>query len=128
MTSQPSDTSPPPKVAYLCTDLLFTSKIRETARALGVEVVGARDAAGLATAAAAAALVIVDLRRPDALAALDAVRAGGDVRAVGFCDHERADLFDEAARRGCLALAKGKFSSELKHLLQPGATSPSEQG
>src|SRR5256885_10427059 len=107
-------------VAYLCTDLLFTSKSRETAHALGHTAIVSRDPAALLEAARAADLVIIDLRRPDALAALDGLRAdpvAAEVHAVGFCDHERTDLMAEAGRRGCTAYAKGKFSSELRHLL-----------
>src|SRR5438552_15692713 len=58
-------------IAYLCTDLLFTSKIRETAHALGHKALVSRDPAGLLDAARGADLVIVDLRRPDARDALD---------------------------------------------------------
>ena len=109
------------RIVYLCSDLLFTSKIRETAQALGHTAVAARDVAALPAVARDAAAVIVDLRRPDALAALDALRADDatrDIPAVGFCDHERVELMDEARRHGCTrVLAKGKFSSDLKHLL-----------
>jgi len=113
------------KIAYLCTDLLFTSKIRETAQALGHTPAMARDPAALAEAAREAAVVIVDLRLPAALPALERLRADEASRAgaapvpvIGFCDHERTDLMDEARRAGCTqVLAKGKFSSELRHLL-----------
>lgn len=128
--ASPTPNTPNPstaKVAYLCTDLLFTSKIRESARGLGLETVAARDPAGLLASAGGASVVIVDLRRPDALEALDqlgrlgATATGPRVpRVIGFCDHERVELLEEARRRGCLALPKGKFSSELKHLLLPG--------
>ena len=49
-------------VVYLVKDLLFTSKIREAASHLGVEVTSARDAAALVTAAREARLVLIDLR------------------------------------------------------------------
>ncbi len=104
------------KIAYLITDLLFVSKIRETATRLGFELVSARDPAGLATAAADAALVIVDLRRPDAMTALDAL-APLPVAKVGFVDHERTEILDAARERGCQALAKGRFSNELPKIL-----------
>jgi hypothetical protein len=102
-----------PRAAYLVSDLLFVSKIRETASRLGVELVSARD--GAALAAAGAVLVIVDLRRPDAMAALDAL-ASATCTKVGFVDHEREDIMDAARSRGCQALAKGKFASELPKL------------
>ncbi|HEX2570410.1 MAG TPA: hypothetical protein VH877_12705 [Polyangia bacterium] len=113
------------KVAYLCTDLLFTSKIRETARALGHETEACRDARSLAATARDARLIIIDLRRPDALAALIQLRAEAataEVPAIGFCDHERTDLMESAHQAGCsLVLAKGKFSSDLRRLLSDQA-------
>jgi hypothetical protein len=102
-----------PRAAYLVSDLLFVSKIRETATQLGVELVSARD--GAALAAAGAGLVIVDLRRPDAMAALDALASTACTK-VGFVDHEREDIMDAARSRGCQPLAKGKFSTELPRL------------
>ena len=105
-------------VVYLVRDLLFVSKIRETAARLGLEVERAADAAGLHAAAREARLVIVDLRLPEALDALDRLAADpatAGVRAVGFVDHEQV----EAMRaRGCgTVLAKGRFASELPALL-----------
>ena len=96
-------------------DLLFTSKIRETAAQLGLDVQPVRAAGDVAAATGDARFFIVDLRRPDALAALDA--AAPAAKKIGFVDHERTDVMDAARARGCLALAKGKFSSELPRLL-----------
>jgi hypothetical protein len=117
-------------IVYLCTDLLFTSKIRETAQALGHTPVGARDVASLLAAVHASAdapaanptllAILIDLRRPDALQALDALSAdehARDVPRYGFCDHELTDRMQEARQRGCVPLAKGKFSSDLKRLI-----------
>jgi DNA-binding NarL/FixJ family response regulator len=124
-------------VAYLVRDMLFTSKIREVARQLAVTVQGARDPAALAAAAGEARLVIVDLRLPEALAALDAIRASREAveaveavqdrpdaatgvrpRVVGFVDHERTDVMDEARSRGCTdVMAKGQFANALPKML-----------
>jgi hypothetical protein len=103
-------------VVYLVQDLLFTSKIRETARQLGWEAEAARDAHQLAEAASRAQLVILDLRRPDALPTLDQLAAIA-VEKVGFIDHERIEVMEAARDRGCRAYAKGKFSTELPHIL-----------
>lgn len=97
------------------TDLLFTSKIRETAAQLGLDVQAVRAAGEVAAATATARVLIVDLRRPDALAALEA--AAPAAKKIGFVDHERTDVLAAARARGCVALAKGKFSSELPRLL-----------
>ena len=109
-------------VVYLVKDLLFTSKIREAASHVGVEVTSARDAAALVTAAREARLVLIDLRLPEALDALaqlaaDPVAAG--VASVGFIDHERTDVMDAARARGCATvMAKGQFASALPGLLE----------
>jgi hypothetical protein len=106
-------------VVYLVTDLLFTSKIRETAQQLGLDVQAVRTAADVASATQAARVFIVDLRRPDALTALEAAAPGASK--IGFIDHERTDVMEAARDRGCVALAKGKFSTELPRLLSATA-------
>jgi hypothetical protein len=100
-------------VVYLVNDLLFTSKIRETAARLGLDCAAARTVGDVAAATADARFFIVDLRRPDALPALEAAACGK----IGFVDHERVDVMEAARARGCIALAKGKFSSDLPRLL-----------
>ena len=60
----------------MISDMLFSSKLREAAKATGVSVQATRDAAAWAAAAREAKLAIVDLRMPAALAALDALAAG----------------------------------------------------
>ena len=94
---------------------MFTSKIRETATQLGLDVQAVRAAGEVSAATAAARFFLVDLRRPDALAALEA--AAPAAKKIGFVDHERTDVMEAARARGCVALAKGKFSSELPRLL-----------
>jgi DNA-binding NarL/FixJ family response regulator len=111
-------------------DMLFTSKIREVARQLGVSVAAARDPARLPAEAAAAGarLVILDLRLPeamDALAALAAAPAGAQLRTVGFVDHEKVEVMDAARARGCgEVLTKGQFAHSLPRLLAPLAPEP----
>ncbi|MGZ3407288.1 MAG: hypothetical protein ACXVAN_12640 [Polyangia bacterium] len=99
----------------MVTDLLFTSKIRETATQLGLDVQAVRTSSDVAAATADARFFIIDLRRPDALAALEA--AAPAAKKIGFVDHERTDVMESARARGCVALAKGKFSSDLPRLL-----------
>jgi DNA-binding NarL/FixJ family response regulator len=110
------------EVAYLVRDMLFTSKIREVAKQLGVTVQSARDPAGLAAAAADARLVIVDLRLPEAMEALAAVHGSrpgaARPRTVGFVDHERTDVMDAARAQGCTeVMAKGQFANSLAKML-----------
>ena len=112
-------------VVYMISDMLFSSKLREAAKATGVSVQAVRDAAGWAAAAREAKLAIVDLRMPTALSALEALAAGpapaqgsSKVRTVGFIDHERTDVMDEARAKGCTdVMAKGQFANALPKLL-----------
>ncbi len=97
-------------------DLLFTSKIRETARQLALDCRKLDDVRDVATATDAQ-ILIVDLRRADALQALEAAAPG--LKKIGFIDHERTDVMEAARARGCVALAKGKFASDLPRLLSP---------
>jgi CheY-like chemotaxis protein len=113
-------------VAYLVRDMMFTSKIREVARQLGVSVAPARDAAGLVEAARGARLVVLDLRLEGALEALAQLKQHADlagVTTVGFVEHERLDVMDAARAAGISqVMAKGQFSNALPKLLAP--TSP----
>jgi len=108
--------------------MLFTSKVREVAKQSGVTVQSARDPAGLAAAAQGAKLVIVDLRLPRALEALDVLAADPatrDVPKVGFIDHERTDVMDAARAKGCTqVMAKGQFANALPRLLAALAGTP----
>jgi hypothetical protein len=109
-------------VVYLIQDMLFSSKLRETAKQSAVSVQAAREPAAWAEAARAAKLAIVDLRLPAALAALDALAAAGappdGLRVVGFIDHERTDVMDAARAKGCTdVMAKGQFANALPKLL-----------
>ena len=106
-------------VVYMISDMLFSSKLREAAKASGVTVQAQRDAAAWAAAAREAKLAIVDLRMPTALAALDALAASpSSVRTVGFIDHERVEVMDQARAKGCTdVMAKGQFANALPKLL-----------
>jgi hypothetical protein len=108
-------------VVYLVRDMLFSSKIREVAKQLGLEAQGAPDPAALTRAAAGARLVILDLRLDRAMEALDALAADptlAEIPRVGFVEHEKLDVMDAARARGCTqVMAKGQFSSRLPALL-----------
>jgi DNA-binding NarL/FixJ family response regulator len=109
-------------------DMLFTSKIREVARQLGVTVAPVRDATAAPALTPETRVLIVDLRLPEALELLGAIQASAahqKLRTIGFVDHERTDVMDEARARGCTeVLAKGQFSNTLPRLLGPSAPTP----
>jgi hypothetical protein len=102
-------------VVYWVQDLLFVSKIREVAKQVGLDAVSVRDSAALTAALPGAKIVLLDLRIAAAVDALEGLPA--ELPKVGFIDHERTDVMERAQSLGCRALAKGKFSTELPHLL-----------
>ena len=108
-------------IVYLVQDMLFTSKIRETAKSFGLSVQSVRDPVALVAGGAEAKLIIVDLRLPAALDALSALAAdptASRVPSVGFIDHEKAAVMDTATARGCgQVMAKGQFANGLPRLL-----------
>ena len=105
-------------VVYLINDMLFSSKLREVAKQVGVTFQATRDPAAFAAAAREAKLAIVDLRLPIAIEALAAAR-GAVARTVGFVEHERTDVMDAARAQGCTdVMAKGQFANALPKLLQ----------
>ena len=108
-------------VVYMISDMLFSSKLREAAKATGVSVQAAREPAAWAAAATEAKLAILDLRMPAALAALEALSVAmppQSLRTVGFIDHERTDVMDQARAKGCTdVMAKGQFANALPKLL-----------
>ena len=115
-------------VVHLITDMLFASKVREAAKHVGLTIQGVRDPQALAEAARAAKLVIVDLRVPRALEALDALAGDAATRAVpsvAFIDHERTDVMDAARAKGAgQVMAKGQFANALPKLLQAALDPP----
>jgi hypothetical protein len=125
-------TSPPamaakPVVLVYAEDLLFTSRIREAARELALEVRVARNAAALADAVAAAPprIVLADLDSPR-LAAVNAIvplRASlGGARLVGFFSHVHVERSTEARNAGFDAiLARSAFVRELPAILRAAA-------
>jgi hypothetical protein len=102
-------------IVYWVQDLLFVSKIREVAQQLQLAAASVRDAQALIDSSVNSKIVIVDLRIPAAVDALE--RLPASLPKVGFIDHERTDVMERAESLGCRALAKGKFSTELPRIL-----------
>jgi hypothetical protein len=119
-------------IVYLVRDMLFSSKIRESAAQLGLKAQGAPDPAALARAAVGAKLVIVDLRLDRALEALDALAADpslAELPRIGFIDHEKVEVMDAARAHGCTqVMAKGQFSTRLPALLAEVSQAAAQPG
>jgi DNA-binding NarL/FixJ family response regulator len=86
-----------------------------------VSVAALKDAAAFADLGEGARLAIIDLRLPGALEILAAIKGHAThsgVRTIGFIDHERTDVMDEARALGCdEVMSKGQFSNSLPRLL-----------
>jgi len=112
-------------VLALVDDLMFTSKIKATARQMGVEVAFARSSSDalLAMRTSAPALVIFDLNSPrtDPLATVTAMKhdeALSSIPTVGFVSHVQADLIEAARAAGVDdVMARSAFTARLADIL-----------
>jgi CheY-like chemotaxis protein len=118
-----------PSIVVLVSDLMFSSRIREAAKALGTEVRSVRTPEALAEACHAErpTLVIADLddTRVRALAAIATLRAdaaSGDVPVIGFISHVNGAGALAAQQAGCTrVLARSAFVNELPQILTGAA-------
>jgi hypothetical protein len=108
-------------------DLLFRSRIEESARRAGVAIRLAPRDRPLAEAIAAlgGGTVLADLNQPGALEALREAAAAGAVRAVGYLGHLQQELMTEAAAAGIEVLTRGQLSARLDALVA-GAGEPTD--
>ena len=111
-------------VVALIEDLMFSSKVREAATALGVEARSVRSLEALVEGCrGGAGLVVVDLdaRRLSPIAAIEALRADpslAGLSVVGFFSHVHEERAEQARAAGCSqVLTRGAFVRELPALL-----------
>jgi CheY-like chemotaxis protein len=119
-----------PRVLALVDDLMFLSRIREAARAAGLEVQSVRRPDALVDAVRdGGRLVLVDADSPrlpwaDALASLKAEGLLPGIPVVAFFSHVHSDHADAAREAGCdRVVPRGAFVQELPRLLE-GAAAP----
>lgn len=108
------------KIVAAVPDLLFRSKVLETAKALSLEVDVARDADELLQKVRVEKprLVLLDLQA-EALRPIDTLRSLAGIPVVGFLNHERVELREEALAAGCgEVLTKGQFAAGLSGILR----------
>ena len=109
-------------------DLFFRSKVRTTAKHLGIEIQFAATADELIGQAKSLqpTLVIFDLNssKMDAIAAIAALKADGatsDLRAIGFASHVHTELIAAARKAGADdVLPRSAFAGRLAEILQAG--------
>jgi CheY-like chemotaxis protein len=109
-----------PRGLLLCDDLIFTSKVTGTAKALGLDVTAARDASSLLRLArlAAPSCVLVDLHNPglDLEALLRELREACPAmpRVMAYASHVEAATLHAARLAGCdPVLPRSRFVEEL---------------
>lgn len=109
-------------------DLLFSSKIRATAKQAGVELAFARTPAEIIEQARALrpAIAIFDLNstKADPIATVSALKSDPDIasiRVVGFVSHVHTALIDAARRAGVDdVMARSAFAAQLPDILRAG--------
>ena len=119
-----SDQAESPLGLLLSRDLIFTTKVRDTASALGVriEVAGRGDRVLAVLLEKRPAVVFVDLTAND-LVTLEALReyrsvAGADVWFVAFGPHVDGTRLEEARAAGCqVVLPRSRFAAQLPELI-----------
>lgn len=116
-------------------DFLFRSKIRATAKQLGVEIAFAADAEEMLAKARdlKPSLLIFDLNAAKTdpiptIAALKADPATAGIRTLGFVSHVDSLTISAAKRAGAdEILARGAFAGSLPEILMAGASAGSPQ-
>jgi CheY-like chemotaxis protein len=113
------------KVVAVLTDLMFTVKIQEAAKRVGLEAVFVKSKEkAMERASEGPAVVILDLNNPglDALDVISALKTHADTRNIpllGFVSHVQADLKQAAQQKGCdVVFARSAFSQNLPAILQ----------
>jgi CheY-like chemotaxis protein len=123
-----------PSVAILASvdDLFFRSKVRTTAKHLGIDIQFAATAEELVAQAKSVqpTLVIFDLNssKMDAISTIAALKADpgtSDLRAIGFASHVHTELIAAARAAGADdVLPRSAFAGRLAEILQAGAAKP----
>lgn len=120
----------PPVAVAILDDLLFTAKIRETARIIGVELTVVRDPSVLHQGPPPALLLLdLNARKVDPFAALDVVRKrpdeGRTVRAVAFAASVDKALAQRARDAGVESiLDRAELTEQLPEILRSVTRAP----
>lgn len=127
LTNIRPETEPTMTVLYLASDLIWATKIKSTAEAIGVEARPVRSIEMLTARLedTEAAALILDLEAAEtALAMLDFLKGpdapdhAGTIRTLAFAPHVKRDIIDEARVRGAHeVLTRGSFDHDLPEIL-----------
>lgn len=111
------------KIVLVCQDLIFSTKIKGTAQALGLPLAVVGSTAAVAATSLAPDLVIVDLSSPPTTSEDDLrslrERLGEAARLIAYGSHVEVERLGAARRAGCdPVLARSEFTARLPALLQ----------
>jgi len=110
-------TSASPQVLFVSSDLLFTSRVQQAAKRLGVDL---QVAASAEDGPASVALAILDLGHPNLniVTAVSALKQKAD-RVLAFGPHVQEGKLAAAREAGCdQVVSRGEFHSRMEALLQ----------
>ena len=111
------ETPPQPQIVALVRDLLFASRIRGTAKELGVEVLLLRDPQHLA--GAQGSRLLVDLNQDGAIEAARQWKEASRGVVIGFVSHVDVETVNRARAAGIdQVLARSRFVELLPDLLR----------
>jgi len=114
-----------PKIIAVLDDLIFSSKIREAARTLSIDLEFIRNPNGLAhkIESEKPSLIIFDLNSKtfNPLQTIINLKSSPELRNIpvlGYLSHVQAELKEQAVKSGCdLVLPRSRFSRELREIL-----------
>lgn len=113
------------KIVAVLSDLMFTVKIQEAAKRVGLETIFVKTAASaLERAKEHPAAIILDLNAAgiDSLQLVEQLKSNTETSSVnllGYVSHVQADLKTAAQQKGCdLVVARSAFSQNLPALLK----------
>lgn len=116
---------PANRIVAVLSDLMFTVKIQEAARSVGLEATFVKTAAdAFKKAKEQPAALIIDLNSTDldALLLIEQLKSDAETRGVnlvGFISHVQEDRKRAAQERGCdVVIARSAFSQKLPALLK----------
>lgn len=122
------------KVVAVLDDLFFSSKIREAAKTLEIEVEFVKKPDGLneKISSEKPSVIIFDLnsRFGSPLEIIKKIKSASELKripVIGFLSHVQIELKKEAHRAGCdLVIPRSRFSNDMIEMLRKYSTLPAE--
>ena len=114
-----------PKIIVVLDDLFFSSKIKEAAKSLDLNLEFTKNTNGLIQKLKSEkpSLIIFDLNSKacnplESIKEIKSLPGLNNIPILGYLSHIQTDLKDEAVKAGCdLVLPRSKFSKDLKEIL-----------